>query len=69
MEYAKEEFLKINYSTQLKKLEIGQEGIIKKVIRKIKEHKFLSMSILTLIIFSVVNVFMIYSFIKLFQNL
>ena len=69
MEYAKEEFFKINYDTKLKKLEIGQEGIIKKITRKVKEHKFLSMSILTLIIFSTVNLVMIYSFIELFQNL
>ena len=39
MEYAKDEIFQIRYNSQLNRLELGHEGIMKRAIKKIKKNK------------------------------
>lgn len=45
-----------------------KERLDKKFIRKIYEHKWISLIIFSLIILSSINVMMIYNFFKILQN-
>ena len=63
MEYTKESILNL----QLRKT--GEESFNKKIIRKISEHKWISMIIVSLIILSSINAIMIYNFFKILQNI
>ena len=63
MEYTKESILNL----QLRKT--SEEDFNKKLIRKISEHKWISMIIVSLIILSSINAIMIYNFLKILQNI
>ena len=60
MEYTEENLLT---------LEVRKERLDKKFIKKIYEHKWMSMIILSLFILSSINVMMIYHFFKILQNI
>ena len=63
MEYTEESILNL----QLRKT--SEENFNKKLIRKISEHKWISMIIVSLIILSSINAIMIYNFLKILQNI
>ena len=63
MEYTKESILNL----QLRKT--SEEDFNKKLLRKISEHKWISMIIVSLIILSSINAIMIYNFLKILQNI
>lgn len=63
MEYTEESILNL----QLRKT--SEENFNKKLIRKISEHKWISMIIVSLIILSSINAIMIYNFFKILQNI
>lgn len=63
MEYTEESILNL----QLRKT--GEENFNKKLTRKISEHKWISMIIVSLIILSSINAIMIYNFLKILQNI
>lgn len=63
MEYTEESILNL----QLRKT--GEENFNKKLTRKISEHKWISMIIVSLIILSSINAIMIYNFFKILQNI
>ena len=63
MEYTKESILNL----QLRKT--SEEDFNKKLIRKISEHKWITMIIVSLIILSSINAIMIYNFFKILQNI
>lgn len=69
MEYAKDVFFKINYNTDLNRLEIKKERWTSRLLNKIQHHKLLTTIIITFIMFSILNVVMIYSFMKILQNI
>ena len=68
MEFAKDEFFKIRYDTKLDRLVIKKEEGMQKIIKNIRKHKLITSVITTFIIFSTLNLFMIYSFMKILQN-
>ncbi len=68
MEIAKDEFFKIRYDTKLDRLVIKKEEGMQKIIKNIRKHKLITSVITTFIIFSTLNLFMIYSFMKILQN-
>ena len=68
MEGVKEKFYEVMYDTKLDKLVIKKERLISKIKRWIRVHKFMSTVITTFIMFSTVNVIMIYNFMKILQN-
>ena len=65
MEYAKDEIFQITYNKKLDKLQIGQPNIGKRILKKIKHHKIITLSIIAIIAFSIANTIMIYNFIQL----
>ena len=69
MEYAKDEGFQITYNTKLNRLENMRENGTSRWHEKIKEHKLLTTAIITFLMFSTINVVMIYSFMKILQNL
>lgn len=69
MEYAKDEIFQIRYNSQLNRLELGHERIMKRAIKKIKKNKLLSTIIFSFILFSIINVIMIYNFLYILQKL
>ncbi len=69
MEYAKDEVFSIRYNEIKDKIEFSNRKWLNRTINKIKRHKFISTVILTLIIFSTINVVMIFNFMKLLQNI
>ena len=68
MEYAKDEVFQIRYNTSLNRLQIGKENWTSRFFKTIKRHKLISMVVIAFIMFSTVNVIMIYNFMKILQN-
>ena len=68
MEYAKEKFFEVMYNTKLDKLVIKKERWISKIKRFIRTHKFITTVSIAFVMFSTVNIVMIYSFMKILQN-
>ena len=69
MEYTKDVFFKVNYNTDLNRLEIAEESWTSKLIKKIKNHKLLTTIVIAFAMFSTLNIAMIYSFMKILQNI
>lgn len=69
MEYAKEKFFEVMYNTKLDKLVIKKERWISKIKRIIRTHKFIATVSLAFVMFSIANVVMICSFMKILQNI
>lgn len=69
MEYAKEKFFEVMYNTKLDKLVIKKERWVSKIKRFIRTHKFITTVSIAFVMFSTVNVVMIYSFMKILQNI
>ena len=68
MEYAKDEIFQIRYNTSLNRLQIGKETWTSRFFKCIKRHKLISFVVCAFIMFSTVNVIMIYNFMKILQN-
>lgn len=69
MEYANDEIFQIKYNKDTDRLECDKKSWTSKFKGKIKENKLLSMVVIAFIIFSVINVIMIYNFINILQNI
>ena len=69
MEYAKDKFFEVRYNTKLDKLVLKKERGISKIKRFIKMHKLISTISISFIVFSSINIIMIFSFFKILQNL
>lgn len=69
MEYAKDDIFQIRYNESLDKLELGEERWTSKLKNKIKSHKLFSTVVMALIIFSIINMIMIYNFMNILQNI
>ena len=67
MEYAKDEIFQIRYNTKLNTLQM-KEGWTSKFYKKIKKHKFLTAIIIAFLLFSIMNIIMINSFMRILQN-
>ena len=57
------------YNTRLDKLVIKKERVISKIKRFIKMHKFITTVSIAFAVFSIANIIMINSFIKILQNI
>lgn len=69
MEYAKEKFFEVIYNTKLDKLVIKKERWVSKIKRFIRTHKFITTASIAFCMFSTLNIVMIYSFMKILQNI
>ena len=57
------------YNTKLDKLVLRKTSFFRKIKRRIKEHKFISTIIVTVLIFSILNITMIFSFFNILQKI
>lgn len=69
MELAKNHFFEVRYNTKLDKLEIQRESWISKLSKTIKRHKLISTITIAFLMFSTLNIVMIFSFMKILQNI
>lgn len=68
MEYAKDEIFNIKYNAKLDKLEMKSNTRLNRMWRRIKHHKLMTTVMLAFVIFSMINVAMIWSFMNILQN-
>lgn len=68
MEYSKDEIFQIRYNTNLDRLQIGGKRWTKRLLQTIKRHKLMTVTVIAFIIFSILNVAMIFTFINILQN-
>ncbi len=68
MEYAKDEIFKITYNSRVNRLQMPKENLKRRLIQKIKKHKWMSLIIVLFIMFSCINFFLIYYFMKILQT-
>lgn len=66
MEITNDNYFNIKYNTKLDRLEVRKKN---KVLETIKQHKIVSAMVTLLIMFSCLNFFLIYSFIKVLGNI
>lgn len=69
MEIAKEKWFEVKYNTKLDRLVIRKQSLISKIFRKIKAHKLIATTLIAFIVFSILNIVMIYSFLEILQNI
>lgn len=66
MEITNENFFNVSYNTELDRLELRKKNRIKETIHR---HKVVSILFTILIMFSCLNFFLIYSFMKIFETI
>lgn len=69
MEYVKSDFFKVKYNTKLNRLEFKKESWTSKLKAKIKKHKIITMAVVTLVVFLILNFIMVYNFMIILQNI
>ena len=69
MEITKEKWFEVKYNTKLDRLVIRKQSLISKIFRKIKAHKLITTTLIAFIVFSILNIVMIYSFLEILQNI
>ncbi len=69
MEYAKEDVFKIRYNETSEKSKSCEENWTSKLKGKIRNHKLFSTIVLALLIFSTINIIMIYNFMNVLQKI
>ena len=69
MDFAKEKWFEVRYDTKLDKLLLKKERLISRILRGVRKHKFIAAASIAFAMFSCLNVMMIYSFMKILQNI
>lgn len=64
-----EDVFNINYNTKLDRLEIQRKKRVNKIFKFIKENKFISLIFGSFIFLSGINFYLIYSFVKILENI
>ena len=67
MEYAKDDVFHVEYNT--KKIGIKSGGWKNNIKHKIRSHKLLTTIVIAFIIFSTINIIMIYNFLNILQKI
>ena len=69
MEFAKDEIFQINYNKRKDRVEIKHKNWTSKIKEKMKQNKLLSTAIIAFVLFSLMNIIMIYNFLNILQNI
>ena len=69
MENVKEKWYEVMYNTRLDKLVLRKPSLRGRLLRKIRKHRVITPVFLAFITFSVLNITMIASFMKILQNI
>ena len=67
--YANEETIKVNNTRSLMKVRIWKNKAINKIVKAIRNNKFLIATMSAFILFSIVNAMMICTFFKILQRI
>lgn len=68
MEYVKDEIFEIRYNENLNCLEFGNKSWTSKILKKIKNHKLLTLIVTLICIFSILDIALILQFMSILQN-
>lgn len=69
VEKTNDRWYELMYNTKLDKLVLRKTSFFRKIKRRIKEHKFISTIIVTVLIFSILNITMIFNFFNILQKI
>lgn len=69
MQYTNENVLKLNERSEVKRIKIINNEIFHRIKEKIKRHKWITITIGALLVFSTINIVMVYNFMNLLQKL
>lgn len=64
-----ENVFNVKYNTKLDRLEIPKERVTHKVFKFLENHKLISIIFTSFIILSGINFYLIYSFMKILENI
>ena len=64
-----EDVFNINYDTKLDRLEIPKKKHTHKIFKLMKKNKFISLVFGSFIFLSLINFYLIYSFVKILENI
>lgn len=64
-----ENVFNVKYNTKLDRLEMPKESTTNKVFKFLENHKFISIICASFIILSGINFYLIFSFIKILENI
>lgn len=64
-----ENVFNVKYNTKLDRLEVSKEKRMHKVLKFLENHKFISIIFTSFIILSGINFYLIYSFMKILENI
>ena len=64
-----ENVFNVKYNTKLDRLEIPKERVTHKVFKFLENHKWISIVFTSFIILSGINFYLIYSFMKILENI
>lgn len=68
MEFTKDNVFEVRYDTNLDRLVLKKEKKVNRIVNKMKRHKLITTASIAFVMFSVLNTFMIYYFMKILQN-
>ena len=68
MEVAKDNIFNVRYNTKLDRLEFPRQNWKTRLYRVIKEHKFITATVITFFSFSTLNCILIYNFMQILRN-
>lgn len=68
-EYAKDEVFQVKYFTPLNRLKGERKSWTSRWIQKMKNHKLLTTSVIAFLMFAILNMILIFSFMKILQNI
>lgn len=69
MEFAKDEIFNITYNTKLNRLEIKQKSLISRFNKFLKNHLIFSITVMSFIIFSIIDFLLIYNIMNILENM
>ena len=69
MEYAKDNIFKVQYFGDVDRQSSTKETKFEKVKGLVKRHKVITTILISLAIFCSINIYMVYSFMKILQNI
>ena len=68
MDITKENYFEVRYDTELDRLVLKEEKFTSKIAKILKEHKWITLASVALVMFSCLNFAMIYNFMKILQS-
>ena len=69
MQYTNENVLKIYGTSRIKRMKSENKKRLEGLRKKIRKHKWLTITLGALIVFSTINIIMVYNFMNLLQEL